>query len=93
MQVTGETIHKTVWVQLWLASFKARKSWHKLAGLIVSQHKREWETDLDSTKACLMRVITAFSVALDQLHRPWPLGFDPVVCFEGTAASCLGRHP
>eukprot|EP00971_Amphidinium_carterae_P035048 689874-Amphidinium_carterae.1 len=73
MQVTGEAIHKMVWVQLWLASFKARKSWHKLAGLIVSQHKREWQTDLVSTKACLLRVITAVSVALDQLHRPWDL--------------------
>eukprot|EP00971_Amphidinium_carterae_P235247 4668278-Amphidinium_carterae.1 len=62
-----------VWVQLWLTSFKARKSWDKLAGLIVSQHKREWQTDLVATKACLLRVITAVSVALDQLHRPWEL--------------------
>eukprot|EP00971_Amphidinium_carterae_P329489 6461976-Amphidinium_carterae.2 len=30
LQVTGETIHNVVWVQLWLASFKARKSWHSL---------------------------------------------------------------
>eukprot|EP00971_Amphidinium_carterae_P348309 6490427-Amphidinium_carterae.3 len=73
MQVTGEAIHKMVWVQSWLVSFKARKSWHQHAGFIVSQHKREWQTDLDSTKTCLMRVITACSIALDQLRRPWDL--------------------
>eukprot|EP00971_Amphidinium_carterae_P042785 840779-Amphidinium_carterae.1 len=57
----GDALHTAVWVQVWLASMKAKRTWDKQADAIVAQHKREWQSDLAATKACIARAIAAVS--------------------------------